>query len=289
MMMKRTSVIIVTLILILLAGVILLKKQRSQPMSEMDGGGKSVAEKEKIQQFWKYYRLGTRERLAGKMAAAAAAYRNALDLNHHHEGTLYHLGNVYLELGEYAKARASWQRLVKINPHSARAHFQLGNLYMRYDIPEFFNIDSARQEYLRTLEINQEETGPSLRLGQVALIRGNLTGAQQRFEDVIRTNFKSVEALFLNGYIAWKEKKQQNALNLFSLAVKYARIKQPPGKKNAVAGNHTPPRSGTLKNRTIFQRFLTNLSTLDSTTVSREMNQRYQALDAFLKEVREKI
>ncbi len=290
--MKRTLIISLVVLIFLFAGITLLKSPSSRSNPEIGVSEKTIPEKEKIRQFWRFYRQATQDRLSGKMEEAAVAYRKALEYNGKHEDALYYLGNVYLELGEHEGAEKAWRRLLRINPYSARAHFQLGDLYLSFEDEQYFNVDAAEAEYRRALEINKEETSPTLRLGYVALIRGNLSESKRYFDAVIGSNYKSVEAHFLKGYIAWKEGNPQRALIAYKDAVKYARPEQP---KRGVLGEGDTKggRSFVLpessKHQTLFDVFIRDLSLSDGGNFSRQMENRYRKLDAFLTQIRDRI
>jgi tetratricopeptide (TPR) repeat protein len=163
-------------------------------------GVKSLA----IPEFWSLYREATNARSEGRFAAARDAYRQALALNDRHEDVLYYLGNMEFELGNFRAAEIAWRRLAEINSASARAHSRLGDLYACPDAGAPWDLRRAEAEYARASALNREETGPLLRLGEVALLQGDLKGAAQHFTAVIATHPRSVEAHYLKGYVAWK-------------------------------------------------------------------------------------
>jgi Tfp pilus assembly protein PilF len=99
----------------------------------------------------------------------------------------------------------------------------LGSLYACLELAEFFDLDAAEAEFRRALEINTEETGPLVQLGQIALLRGDMTKALGFFEAVIGSNYTSVDAYFFKGYIAWKGGETQRAHESFARAVSSAR------------------------------------------------------------------
>jgi tetratricopeptide (TPR) repeat protein len=227
--------------------------------------------------------------MAGRTREAAEGYRQALTLNGEHEDALHYLGNMCVELGEYQAAEASWRRLAQVNPQSARAHLQLGNLYLNFEQKEFFNLSRAEEEFQRALQINQEETGPTLRLGHVALIRGDLPRAQSYFDAVIATHYKSVEAHFLKGYVAWKTGNTSTAETMFSEAVKFSQADKPvqgvlsEGDTKTGRAHVAPPSS---KRQTLFQDRFGDLADLNETSVSQQMRARYEKLEALLKQMR---
>jgi tetratricopeptide (TPR) repeat protein len=287
--MKKVLLILASVVLALLVGIAFLKNRSSQDSSEKGAETKTIAEKERILRFWQIYREATDLRLAGKIKEAAEGYRHALALNGEHEDALYYLGNMCVELGEYQTAEESWQRLAQVNPHSARAHLQLGNLYLNYEQKEFFNLDSAEAEFHQALQINQEETGPTLRLGHVALIRGDLPKAKHYFDAVIATNFKSVEAHFLNGYVAWKTGNAETAKAMFREAIKFSQADKPVkgvlSEGDTKSGRaHTLPE--TPKRQTLFQPYFGDLATLEESSLPQQMRDRYRKLAALLQQMK---
>ena len=225
--MKKIIFIFISVLFVLFVTITLLKSPSSPVNSESDDSEKMLVEKEKIQRFWVNYRQATEHRIAGRKKKAAVDYQRALMLNDQHEDALYYLGNIYLDLGDIEGAEKVWKRLVQINPNSARTYFQLGDLYLIIEQNTLFNIQLAEVEFQRALEINKEETAPLLRLGQIALIHSNLSDARSLFEAVTASNFKSVEAYFLDGYIAWKKGDKQKALNLLVQAAEASRPVEP--------------------------------------------------------------
>jgi tetratricopeptide (TPR) repeat protein len=287
--MKKVLLILASVILALWLGIAFLKNRSSQDRSENGAEVKTIAEKERIKRFWEIYREATDQRLAGKTKEAAEGYRNALALNDKHEDALYYLGNLCVELGDYKTAEETWRRLAHINPHSARAHLQLGDFYLNFEQKEFFNLDRAEEEFQNALKINQEETGPVLRLGHIALIRGDLPKAQHYFDAVIATNFKSVEAHFLNGYIAWKTGHTTQARKMFNTAVQHSAAEKPVqgvlSEGDTKSGRaHTLPE--TSKRRALFQPFFGDLAELEESSLPQQMQDRYRKLAALLQQMK---
>ena len=276
--------IVISVLFSLFVCITLLKKWPLQVNSENVERESTFVNKEKIRRFWEIYRQAGEDRIAGRLRKAAHGYRNALKLNEQHEDALYYLGNVSLELGEFKDAEKAWKDLVEINPNSTRAHFQLGDLYLAFRQNELFAIRSAESEYRLALEINKEETGPLLRLGQVALIKGNLSAANKFFYTVIGSNYKSVEAHFLKGYIAWKTGNLQDALTLLTKAARYSRPLEPI--EGVLGESDTKSGQSFLQRRASFLAHVADLSNVDESNVSKQIELRYQELDAFLEDIR---
>ena len=241
-----------------------------------------------IREFWEIYRGATGDRIAGRIGAAQDAYRRALDLNPGHEDALYYLGNMELELGHYDAAQAAWARLVQINPSSSRAHSRLGDLYACADSGAPRDFAKAEAEFRRARELNREETGPVLRLAEIALMRGNLAGAVSHLDAVIGFHSRSVEAHFLKGYVAWKQAQPASASALFDQAVALARstqtIRAVPGEGDTKRGL-TPALARTSRCR-MFDTQIESLSGVDSGSVSTQMNELYRQLESRLAQSR---
>ncbi|HEY6107810.1 MAG TPA: FG-GAP-like repeat-containing protein [Gemmatimonadales bacterium] len=241
-----------------------------------------------IREFWTVYREATGDRMAGRISAARDGYRRALELNPQHEDALYYLGNMELELGNYTEAQAAWTRLVQLNPGSARTHSRLGDLYACMDPGAPRDLAKAEAEFRRALELNREETGPPLRLGEIALMRGNMAAAVSRLDAVIGSHSRSVEAHFLKGYVAWKQGQPSSAAALFREAVGLAHSAPP---IQAVAGEGDTKRGfvpavARTSRCQIFEAQIERLSGVDSASLSTQMIDLYRQLDSRLAQSR---
>lgn len=160
-------------------------------------------ERQRVLDFWQRQNAATAARAGGDLAGAARLYQEALSLDPRHEDALYYLGQCRRELGEPEAARAAFERLVEVNPQSARGQLALGALLASPDPKEPMDLAQAERHLLRAHEINGEETGPLVRLGEIALVTGRAAEAGRWLESALRTNPKSLEAAFLAGYLGW--------------------------------------------------------------------------------------
>ena len=160
-------------------------------------------ERRRVLLFWERFNAATRVRSGGSCAEALPVYEEALALDPDHEDCLYYLGQCRRQVGEPGLARDSLERLVQLNPESARGHLALGALLASPDPAEPMDLEAAERHLRRAHEINGEETGPVVRLGEVTLVSGRPEEARQWFEAALRTNGKSVEAALLAGYTVW--------------------------------------------------------------------------------------
>jgi Tfp pilus assembly protein PilF len=284
--MKRIFLILFLILIFLFSYITYLKLRPSEKKFDTSKITEKSDRKEKIRIFWEYYRHATKYRIAGNRELAIVEYNNALEINSQHEDALHYLGNMYFEIGEYQEAERTWLRLLKKNPNSGRAHFQLGNLYLNYQGKEFFDIEKAESEFRKAFEINKEETGPLLHLGQIFLIKGELENAQSNFLAVTGSNYKSIEAHFLNGYIAWKKGESERAHNSLKNAVEYSKPEKPV-KGVLGEGDTRDAVFFTLSvNQSIFINHFSDLQSVNEKEFSLELETRYRELDRFISEVR---
>ncbi|HTI05632.1 MAG TPA: FG-GAP-like repeat-containing protein [Gemmatimonadales bacterium] len=204
-----------------------IEGERPEAGAGSQGPVDSATARAAVRDFWALYRSAMTARVEGRYAEARDAYRLARALNPQHEDVLYYLGSMELELGNFSGAETAWHQLIAINPTSARAHSRLGDLYACPDSGAPWNLGRAEREYARAAELNREETGPLLRLGEVALLQRDFAAAERQLDAVLVTHPRSVEAHVLKGYIAWKRGQQSVAAEQLRQAQAIANAPQP--------------------------------------------------------------
>lgn len=224
----KPHVIYMIAVLIVVAGAI-AARMLSLPVEPLDALEETVepgSDRDRVLEFWSLYRKATRYRLDHRLDSATVYYRKALRINDRHEDALYYLGHVLRELGDVEAARSNWRRLRDLNPHSARAHTQLG--LMALCDTAYFDLETARLAFSEAFSINKEETGPLLRLGQVALLAGQWDDAAYAFESVAASHPESRAARFFRGYVAWREGEAAEAERWFvnSLATSSGTVRE---------------------------------------------------------------
>jgi tetratricopeptide (TPR) repeat protein len=180
-----------------------------------------------VLQFWRTFNESTALRMKGDHTAASRAYEEALSLDPRHEDSLYYLGQCSVELGRPDAARQAFTRLVEVNPASARGHLALGALHASTLETLPLDLDAAEAHLRRAHEINGEETGPMLRLGEVLIVKGETAEARRWIAAAAATNPKSVEAAFLNGYLLWASGDQAGARDSYERAIKASKSEAP--------------------------------------------------------------
>lgn len=225
--MTRPVAAVVALVLLLFGGVTLLKLAGGERQAA-DDAEIDAAARARVQRFWTSYRTATAHRVAGRPSEAVRAYEAALALDSLHEDALYYLGSVRFERGELAAAERVWLRLLAVNRLSARAHSQLGTLYSCPDREPFFRPVQAEEAFRRALAINREETGPLVRLGLLAVVRGERDAARRWLDEALRTNERSVEGHYVRGYVEWREGNVNAAVRHLDAAIAATRRPEAP-------------------------------------------------------------
>jgi len=273
---------------LLFAGAAIRKRGAPPAPAGPDTSAPSADHRERVRRFWETYRRATDLRIAGRPAEAAEAYARALEFNPRHQDALYYQGNMAFDLGRLADAERAWQLLVTVDPSYARGHSQLGVLYSCVGEPALLDLPRASAEFQRALEINREETGPLLHLGEIALLQGDLAQARSWFDKVVGSNFSSVEALFYRGYLAWKADAPDRATQLLAVAAGHSRPAEPrtsvPGEGDTRAGQG-PMVANPARCRPM-RAAVHDLAAVDPDAVTSRAGPIYRAFDALLGNVR---
>lgn len=286
--MKKIALLSLAVFVVLFAVITVRKNKPAAEASGAEGSTHTALEKEKVLNFWAKYRKATDYRMNEQWEQAAESYRQALELNGKHEDALYYLGNMYLELSRYAEAEECWLKLVQVNPKNSRAFLQLGSLYLSSEA--FFDIDKAENACRESLKINKEETGPLLFLGEVKLIRGQLDEAAADFASVTASNFKSTEAYFLGGYIAWKKGDLKKARDLFSQAVAHAKpLDKDPNKVEGEGDTKKGKGFGSVTSKSVFRQFMTELSGVSPERTDQALEKACKDVDTLLATLRKRV
>jgi tetratricopeptide (TPR) repeat protein len=138
----------------------------------------------------------------GAPAVAIPHFRDALRYDPEHKDALYYLAACLVAVGKVDEALTTFRRLVTLNPSSHRGLRRWGTLRALTALSHA-DLTEAHVALMRALDLNQEETGVLLALGELELLRGDSTSARERFRLVCQANARSVAGFFLRGYVAW--------------------------------------------------------------------------------------
>ena len=169
------------------------------------GGPLPEDPKERTLAFWQAQRAGMDALKKDRDPAAAEPhFRRALALNPEHEDARYYLAAALVARGEVDEALEHLRELAHRNPQSQRAFKRWGTLEAIVARSPA-ELDEAAGALERALEINQEETGSLLVLGEIDLLRGDRKRARRHLEWATTTNVRAVGGQFLLGYLEWKD------------------------------------------------------------------------------------
>lgn len=184
-------------------------------------------QRQRVLLFWQRLDAATDARIAGDCTRARDLYVEALRLDPGHEDSLYYLGQCHRLLKQPIEARRSFERLVEANPATARGHLALGALLASSDPGEPLDLETAEAHLRRAHEINGEETGPMVRLGEILIVREHAEEGHTWLQAAASTNPKSVEAPFLLGYLRWEAGDRHGANAYLERAARAARADAP--------------------------------------------------------------
>lgn len=163
----------------------------------------NLTEKERLVQFWAAQRAAMNAlKVTKEPGKAIALFRKALVFDPKHEDSHYYLAQCLADEGEIDAALRELEILQKLNPQSHRAFQQWGNL-RALSASTRAQLDEAEAALERARQINPEETGALLILGEVAVLKGELREAESRFAAACATNPRAAGGFFLLGYIAF--------------------------------------------------------------------------------------
>lgn len=174
--------------------------------------------KARIIEFWKLHRAGMDAiKREHNPAHAIPLFRQALELDPQHEDARYYLAHCLTVTGSPNDALQELATLQSINPKSHRAWQRWGTLRGTTATNQL-QLQQAETALERAHQLNPEETGVLLVLGELALLKSNTPEAEQRLQAVCQANPKATPAYFLRAFIAWSKHDAPGATNLLTKA-----------------------------------------------------------------------
>jgi enediyne biosynthesis protein E4 len=182
--------------------------------------GTGSAERDKTASFWKHQRSAMNAFKRDRdFVVAASGFARALALKPDHEEALFYRACSLIELGQGNEAARVLRRLTEVNPQSLRGYQQWGTL-RALTASSDTELAFAEALLLKARAINPEETGVLQVLAEVSLKRGTLQLADERLAQVIASNARAARALFLRGYIAWKNNQKDISIDFLHRTLK---------------------------------------------------------------------
>lgn len=243
----------------------------------------TASDRRNARAFWDVYRRASAARQSAQWQDAVTLYRQAIELNPTHWDSLYYLGNSLSELGLFDEALVAYRKLAASDRQAARAFSALGALYATPAAGKLFDLAEAERMYAKAQRSNGDESGSVLRLGEVTLAAGKWAAAADYLEAAGRTNFKSVTARYLQGYLAWRSGDRPRAADKFRAAIQLTKDQSPPKGVLGEGDTKLPAQRAMVRpgSRFLFEELTTDLWTNHDTSAGR-MNASYRKVDSFL-------
>jgi tetratricopeptide (TPR) repeat protein len=185
---------------------------------ELATSGPPTDSRERVLAFWSRHRQAMDAMKRDEdPEKAIPLFREALALDPGHEDARYYLANCLWAVGDEEGALGELAELRRRAPGSLRAHLRWAAIQAAVDDSEE-GLAGAVAAGKRALEINQEETGGLLLLGELELLRGRADAAERYLALAVRTNPRATGAFFLRGYLAWRQGRVTEARELLELA-----------------------------------------------------------------------
>ncbi len=174
--------------------------------------------RERTLEFWKTQRAAMDAlKRDGDVERASALLARALELDPEHADSRYYLANLLWAEGERERALVELDFLRDRDPLSHRAFKQWGVL-RAMSAGTAADLDRAAEALERAVEINSEETGGLLALGEVSILRGRFAEARRQLEWACETNPRAVGGFFLRAYLAHRDGDRAQSVALLGAA-----------------------------------------------------------------------
>lgn len=150
-------------------------------------------------------------------AKAARLFREALAIRPNQQESHYFLADCLADTGDVPAAIAELDALIRIDPQNHRAYQRKGEL-LAASAGSQSQLAAAYRVLAGALKLNPEETGTQILLGEVALAQRRFPEANRIFAHVLQANSGAANALYFQGYIAWKKGDTRQASILLTQA-----------------------------------------------------------------------
>ena len=168
-------------------------------------------DRERVVAFWEHHRAAMHALKAERNPAKAARlFEQALALDPSHEDARYYLAAALAAQGDTAGALRQYDEMNRANARSHRSLAGWGRL-RAITSRNASDLAAAEEALSRAHEVNPEETGALLMLGEIALMRNLPRVATPRLKAVAQANARSTGAYFLLGYLRWKSGRAAEA------------------------------------------------------------------------------
>jgi len=173
-----------------------------------------------------YFYLGKSLFATGDDAAAAQAYRKALELMHDMKWAHFGLGNVLLKDSEtmtteeekkqaYKQAAGEFEKEGDLQPDNDKVWFQLGKARALGE-----EDDQAIAAFEKASTLDPSKSEPYMEMAAIYEKRKDKPKAEEMYQKVITVDPKNAATVFFNiGVHAWNENKDKEAIQAFNKSI----------------------------------------------------------------------
>ncbi len=160
----------------------------------------------------------------GMLDAAIDHLEQAAKYDESDSEMMNNLSSAYLAAGRYEKAIAAATRALEDADYRtpAAARFNRGSSYMALD-----RIDEAIEDFTAAIRLDPLFDMPYMKMGDIALARGDYSGAITSYESAIKLNPTNYEAMFNRGKAYWHRGLLSDAESEFNKVLRNTTDKNP--------------------------------------------------------------
>jgi enediyne biosynthesis protein E4 len=175
------------------------------------GNAEPLSDRERVMAFWDAHRSAMHA-LRGEKdpRKAAGLFERALAIDPAHEDARYYLATALAAQGDMEGALRQYSELTRVNARSHRSLAGWGRLRALTQ-RNASDLAEAEEALSKAHDLNPEETGALLMLGEIGLMRGQHDLAERRLKAVAQANARAAGAWFLLGYTRWKARDLPHA------------------------------------------------------------------------------
>jgi len=158
--------------------------------------------------------LGFTLQTQGKLEAAVAAYRKAIQIDPNHSNVHNNLGFILAEQGNLEEAITEFQTAIQLDPNYAKAYHGLGEILRVQG-----KLDEAITAYQKAIQLDAKDALPHCGLGQTLNRQGKLDEATTAYQKAIQLNPNYASAYFRLGSALREQSKLDEAVIAYQKAI----------------------------------------------------------------------
>src|SRR5262249_3156532 len=126
--------------------------------------------------------------------------------------------HVYFTKGKYAEAIIELKNALQIDPKDAGAYYTLGVAYLKQGRQE--DVRQAQDALEKSVQLNPALTDAQLKLGELYLVGGQFSKAQERAQEILKNDVAHIEARILLSRAYEQQREVAKAIEILHQARK---------------------------------------------------------------------